>query len=213
MPSPVTIRQTLDDQARPRSIAQWRSVLLGTQTPSRKAECTASSSPTTIRTLAVNPLSMRVDAAVTQDKPSTTRPSTGPAAVAARLGLLSIQPHWAWIWRYLLVAVAALVLGAILGSSQLFASTWVIRDRLAASQLVRFIGDSAALFAVWLIAQRASAQLRSRSGKAGFLHQNLLPVASLVVLSCAHGVVLSALRPFMDASLRSMYNAIFVRNR
>ena len=72
---------------------------------------------------------------------------------------------WSWAGRYLAVIVVALILGAAIGSMELFAKTPIISGRLNAAHLVRFLGYGTALAAFWMLGQRSTRRRRrSRRG-------------------------------------------------
>lgn len=118
--------------------------------------------------------------------------------------------NWSWVGRYVAVIVLAVILAGALGGMDLFQSTSVLGRKLSAAQIVRFLGFGAALVVLWLLAQQAVIQFRKQGGRWGFLQHLLLPLVTLIVVACAHGVILLVLRPLMDAELRLMYNWFFI---
>lgn len=118
--------------------------------------------------------------------------------------------NWSWLGRYVAVIVLAVILAAALGSMDLFQTTVVMGKKLSAAHIVKFLGYGAALTVLWLLGQRSALVLRQQGGRWGFLQHLVLPVVSLIVVASAHGVILLVLRPLMDASLRDMYNWVFI---
>jgi len=118
--------------------------------------------------------------------------------------------RWAWALQYLAVAIVALGLGATLASMELFETTVVVRRRLAAADLVRAAGQAGALVILWLAAQRGATQLRESVGVVAQWHRLVTAMAIVVVLSCAYGVLLPVLRPFMNGALLALYQWLFV---
>ena len=120
-----------------------------------------------------------------------------------------MHKDWGWISRYVLVIVVALVLGGIIGELPLFKQTPLGTPKLNASALAQFLGYGGALLLLWLLGRRASEQFRS-SPRASFLSYIILPLITLIVVAAAYSVLLTILRPFLDAGPRNIYNWIFV---
>ena len=118
--------------------------------------------------------------------------------------------NWNWVGRYVAVIVLALILAAALGSMDLFKTTAVMGKQLSAANIVKFLGYGAALTVLWLLGQRAALVLRRGAGRWGFLHHLTLPVVPLIVVPCAHSVILLVLKPLMDPALRNIYNWAFI---
>lgn len=121
-----------------------------------------------------------------------------------------MKQEWNWVGRYLAVVFSAVVLASVLGGMNLFETTTVMSGRLSAAHIVKFLGYGGALVVCWLFAQRATILLARQGGRWGFLQHLLLPVASLIVVACAHRVLLLVLRPMMDAAARNAYDWIFI---
>ncbi|MDO8989083.1 MAG: zinc ribbon domain-containing protein [Sideroxyarcus sp.] len=113
-----------------------------------------------------------------------------------------------WVGRYVAVILLSLILATAIGSMELFAKTTI--GRLSASHLVQFLGYGAALVAFWVLGQRTTMALQERGGKWSFMQHLILPAVSLIVVALAHTVLLLLLKPAMDASLRNIYNWIFI---
>ena len=117
---------------------------------------------------------------------------------------------WAWISRYVLVIVIALVLGGVIGELTLFKQTTLGTPKLTASSLAQFMGYGGALLLLWLFGQRAASQFRNVNGKAAFVSFIIVPLVTLIVVAGAYTVLLTILRPFLGAGLRNIYNWLFV---
>jgi hypothetical protein len=120
-----------------------------------------------------------------------------------------MHKDWGWISRYVLVIVVALVLGGIIGELPLFRQTTLGTPKLNASALVQFLGYGGALLLLWLLGRKASEQFRG-SQRTTFLSYIILPLVTLVVVAAAYSVLLTILRPFLEAGPRNIYNWIFV---
>lgn len=115
-----------------------------------------------------------------------------------------------WLGRYVAVIVVSLILAAVIGSMDLFEKTFVIEGKLSASHLVRFLGYSTSLAALWMLGRRATMALQAHGGYWSFLQHLILPVVSLVVVSSANSIALLLMKPMMNASLHNIYNWIFI---
>ena len=121
-----------------------------------------------------------------------------------------MNERWNWLVRYAVVMVVALVLGAALGAMDLFKETRLLGKGLTASHLVRALGFGAALALLWIVALRATPQLREQGPRWRFVHASLLPLATLIVAASAHAVLLLVLSPLMDRTLHQIYDWLFI---
>lgn len=120
------------------------------------------------------------------------------------------KQDWSWVGRYVAVIVVSLILAAAIGSMDLFTKTFVIPGKLNAAHLVRFLGYSAALAALWMLGQRATMVLQQLGGRWSFMQHLILPVVTLIVVSSANSIALLVLKPMMNASMHSVYNWVFI---
>lgn len=117
---------------------------------------------------------------------------------------------WNWVGRFVAVIVVALILANAIGSMDLFERTFVIEGKLSASQLVRFLGYSTALGALWMLGQRATMSLQQQGGRWSFMQHLILPVVTLIVVASTNTVALLVMKPMMNASLHNIYNWVFI---
>jgi hypothetical protein len=118
--------------------------------------------------------------------------------------------RWTWVLRYGVACFFALLLAALLGGTRLFHDTTLRADGPTASDVVRFLGDGAALLLAWLAAARAAATLPDDGSWRSFLRQTLIPLATLVVLAIGYGVPLFVLHPFLNEPVMMVYRWLFV---
>jgi hypothetical protein len=118
--------------------------------------------------------------------------------------------RWTWLARYAIVVVVALVLGAALGSMDLFKATRLVGKGLTASSLARFLGFGGALIVSWLAAYRATPMVREHGVRWRLAEVTLLPLATLVVIASGYSVLLLVLGSLMDSTLRQIYNWVFI---
>lgn len=121
-----------------------------------------------------------------------------------------MNERWSWSLRYAVVIVLALVLAAALGEMDLFKTTRFGKTGLNASRVVQFLGYGGALLVFWLMAQRAEALIPGQDERWRLFKSILLPVATLIVVACAHSVVLLILGPLMSKAWVPAYNWAFI---
>lgn len=121
-----------------------------------------------------------------------------------------MNERWVWLLRYAVVIVLALILATALGEMELFKTTKFGKTGLTAARVAQFLGYGGALLVLWLLAQRAAALLRSEDQRGKLLKSILVPLATLVVVACAHSVLLLILGPLMSKAWLSAYNWTFI---
>ena len=112
--------------------------------------------------------------------------------------------------RYAVAFVLALLLGSLLGGSQLFQNARVTPHGPSAGDLVRFFAEGAALLLLWLAADRAARSLPEDGRERSVARHALLPLATLVVLAFAYPVPLLLLGPVMNDTALMIYRWLFV---
>jgi len=115
-----------------------------------------------------------------------------------------------WVGRFIAVILISLILAAAIGSMDLFAKTYVINGKLSAAHLVRFLGYSTALGALWMLGKRATIALQQYGGRWSFMQHLILPVVTLIVVASTNSVALLVLKPMMNASMNNIYNWVFI---
>lgn len=121
-----------------------------------------------------------------------------------------VNQNWDWVGRFIAVIVVALILAAAIGGMELFEKTFVIPGKLSASQLVRFLGYSTALGALWMMGQRGTIALQQNGGRWSFVQHLLLPVITLIVVASTNSVALLVLKPMMNPAMHNVYNWVFI---
>ena len=116
----------------------------------------------------------------------------------------------AWMIRYLVVIVMALILGAAIGELSLFQKTTLGSPKLTAANLVRFLGYGSALILLWLLAQRAALELQTQSDWRKPASFFILPLATVIIVPAAHQTLLLVLGGLMGGGLRKIYDWIFI---
>src|SRR3954465_13385704 len=122
---------------------------------------------------------------------------------ALRKGNTMVRSNWAWITRYVFVVGIALIMGGAIGAFSLFKQTTLGTPKLTASGLVQFMGYGGALLLFWLLGRKAAEQFRSNEGRAAFLSYIVVPLVTLIVVAGAYTVLLTILRPFLEAGPRN----------
>jgi serine/threonine-protein kinase len=121
-----------------------------------------------------------------------------------------MKGNWFWIGRYLIVIVAALVLGAVLAGLEPFKSATIGTARIGAGSLVQFIAHSGALGMLWALGYRHSAQLRLNGGRGAALASTVLALVTLIVVASAYGVLLRFINPFLAPDLKPFVDWTFI---
>jgi hypothetical protein len=121
-----------------------------------------------------------------------------------------MNERWMWLVRYAVVIVLALILAAALGEMELFKTTRFGKTGLNASRVVQFLGYGGALLVFWLAAQRAAALISAQDDRWRLVKSILVPLATLIVVACAHSVILLVLGPVMSKAWLPVYNWTFI---
>lgn len=121
-----------------------------------------------------------------------------------------MNERWIWLVRYTVVIVIALILAAALGEMELFKTTRFGKTGLNASRVVQFLGYGGALLVFWLLAQQAAALISSEDQRWKVVKSILVPLATLIVVACAHTVLLLILGPLMSKAWLPAYNWTFI---
>jgi len=121
-----------------------------------------------------------------------------------------MNERWSWLVRYAIVIVLALVLAAALGEMELFKTTKFGKTGLNASRVVQFFGYGGALLVFWLLAQRVATLISDQDERWKLVKPGLVPLATLIVVSCAHAVMLLILCPLMSKAWLPVYNWTFI---
>ena len=121
-----------------------------------------------------------------------------------------MSERWTWIVRYAVVILLAAILAAALGEMALFKTTKFGKTGLNGGRVVQFLGYGGALLVFWLLAQRAALLLDDKDPRWSLIKNILLPLATLIVVSTAHGVMLFVLGPLMSKAWHQIYNWLFV---
>jgi eukaryotic-like serine/threonine-protein kinase len=121
-----------------------------------------------------------------------------------------VKSNWSWMGKYLIVIVAALVLGAVLAGLEPFKSATIGTARIGAGSLVQFIAHGGALALLWTLGYRHSAQLRRIGGRAAHLTSTVLALVTLIVAALAYGVLLRFISPFLAPDLKPFVDWTFI---
>ncbi len=121
-----------------------------------------------------------------------------------------MNERWIWLVRYAVVIVLALILAVALGEMELFKTTKFGKTGLNASRVAQFFGYGGALLVFWLLAQRAAAQISGQDERWKLVKSILVPLATLIVVACAHSVILLILAPLMSKAWLPAYNWTFI---
>lgn len=121
-----------------------------------------------------------------------------------------MNERWMWVVRYVVVIVLALILAAALGDMELFRTTRFGKSGLNASRVVQFLGYGGALLVFWVLARRAASLIPGDDARWRVVKSILVPLATLIVVACAHSVLLLILGPLMSKAWVPAYNWLFI---
>jgi len=118
--------------------------------------------------------------------------------------------NWYWIGKYLIVIVAALLLGSVLAGLEPFRSATIGTAGVGAGALVQFIAHSGALALLWALGFRHASQLRRVGGPSAHLAAMVLALVTLIVVASAYGVLLRFITPILASDLKPVVDWIFI---
>lgn len=104
--------------------------------------------------------------------------------------------------------VLAFLFAMILGQVSLFRETSV--GKLRASDLVQFVGYSGSLAIGWLGARELARNLPTEWKWMVPFQGLVVPLATLLVIAIAYGVLLLALEPYLGKFGKTIYNWVFI---
>lgn len=110
--------------------------------------------------------------------------------------------------EYGVALILAFLLAMILGQVSLFRETSV--GKLRASDLVQFVGYSGSLMIGWLGARELAKNPPAEWKWMVPLQGLVVPLATLLAIAIAYGVLLFVLEPFLGKSSKVMYNWVFI---
>jgi hypothetical protein len=121
-----------------------------------------------------------------------------------------MNERWVWMVRYAVVIVLALILAAALGEMELFKTTRLGKSGFNAGRVAQFLGYGGALLVFWLLARRAAGMISPSDERWKVVRSILVPLATLIVVACAHSVLLLILGPLMSKAWMPAYNWTFI---
>ena len=129
------------------------------------------------------------------------------------VALQSASPEgkpWLWLVQYGITVLLLLLLGSTASTIPLFRDTALADTKIAASNLVAFIGYGGALIMVWLMGRKAVVQLVQNGSGLAFLRPLGAPFNMLLGVSALYKVLLTLVGPTLGKGDRLAYNWIFV---
>lgn len=121
-----------------------------------------------------------------------------------------MNTNWIWIGKFLIVIAAALVLGEVLGSLELFRSTTLGTPKVSAGSLVRFLAHAGALALMLMLGQRLAQQLRAMGGGIAQLADPVLALITLIVTASTYVVLIKFSASFLGEGIRTLLNWTFI---
>jgi len=117
---------------------------------------------------------------------------------------------WLWIGKYVIVIVAALALGAVLGGLEPFRDATIGNSHISAGTLVQFIAHSGALALLWALGYRHASQLRRGNGSVAHLATSVLALVTLIVVASFYGVLFRFIAPLLTADVKLYLDWAFI---
>jgi hypothetical protein len=121
-----------------------------------------------------------------------------------------MNKNWFWIGKYVIVIVAALILGAVLGNLQLFKNATLGTPKLTAGALSEFIAHGGALALLWLLGDRLARQFRQVGGGLANMSTTVLALVTLIVVASAYVVLLHFITPFLARDVKPFLDWTFI---
>ena len=142
---------------------------------------------------------------------SKTTPSLDHASPVAPQSEQPLEGKpWMWLVQYGITVLLLLMLGSTASTIPLFKDTAVADTKLAASNLVAFIGYGGALLMVWLMGRKAVVQLIRNGSGLAFLRPLSAPFNTLLGVSALYKLLLTLVGPSLGKADRLAYNWLFV---
>jgi len=113
-----------------------------------------------------------------------------------------------WMMEYGVAMVLAALFAVVLGQLSLFREAAV--GKLHASDLVQFIGYSGALVIAWFGARQLAAEPPNDLKWILPYRALILPVATLMIVAVAYGVLQYVCSPFLSKTGKGIYNWMFI---
>ncbi|SPJ16879.1 Candidate membrane protein [Burkholderiales bacterium] len=120
-----------------------------------------------------------------------------------------MKENWLWVGKYVIVIIAALGLGAVLGGLEPLRSA-TIGAKVGAGALVQFIAHTGALVLLWALGLRHSAQLRRAGGVSAHLSTSVLALVSLIVIASFYEVLFRFINPFLAQDAKPYIDWAFI---
>jgi hypothetical protein len=115
-----------------------------------------------------------------------------------------------WLVQYGITVLLLLMLGSTASTIPLFKDTALADTKLAASNLVAFIGYGGALLMTWMMGRKAVVQLVRNASGLAFLRPLGAPFNALLGISASYKLLLTLLGPSLGRADRLAYDWIFV---
>ena len=113
-----------------------------------------------------------------------------------------------WMMQYGVAMLLSCAFALILGHVPLFRETAV--GKLAASDLVQFLGYSCAIALAWIGGRQLAADSPEDWKWLAPYRALILPVTTLAAVILSYGVLLLVAGPFLNKAAKGIYNWIFV---
>jgi serine/threonine-protein kinase len=117
---------------------------------------------------------------------------------------------WGWVGKYIIVIIAALLLGVALSNLALFQSATIGSPKFTAGLLVQFITHTTALALLWTVGWRSAEQMRQSNPSMSAVAMIVVAFTTLIIIAVGYVVLSNFLTPFITKSVKEVVVWIFV---
>jgi hypothetical protein len=118
--------------------------------------------------------------------------------------------NWGWAGKYVIVIIASLMLGLVLGNLALFKGATLGNPKLTAALLVEFIAHTAALVLLWMLGWQTAEQMRASGARMTVVATIVVALVSLVITAVGYVVLADFIDPFISRSVKQAVDWVFI---
>ena len=190
----------LEESARPRDVAAWRSALLAAAAREGTAVPSDGETPRVEPWVPAAVLQSDVTVPLQPDQNEPTIILLDATAETRKRNHRESPRERAWDWlsgQVLLIVITGL-LGALIARLPAFQETQLVDGRLTAATAIELLSALGAITFVWLLGRRLALRLRVSGGPRSVLYDLLMPILTLGSLALTYAVVLHLLAATLD---------------
>ncbi len=191
----------LEESARPRDVAAWRSALLPATVPEGAALLSGAQGVKVEPWVPATVLRSHVGATPQLDRTEPTIVLLNATEEETRQRRPAVHPRahgWDRLVGQLLVIGVTCTLGGLIGRLPAFQETQLVEGRFTATTAIELLGAAGAIVLLWLFGRGLALRLRAKGGPRSVLYDLLMPLVTLGSLALAYAVMLRLLAPALD---------------